>query len=239
MLLGARCLATDFQALLIHSGSLNLLRPQRLWPMLPPVRKRGVYSVRGRLIRSIGYPGLCGVALIVSVDCGGFDTDRLARLGPAFDPLLWFAGDQRGLMHVLDRNGNLRASAEIVRDCENPDGQQGRCTDSYRHFSYAPDGAVREGTLQVHVDWLYELTPGEVGVLSIEDGTGKMTGEVRGCAAALSGERSLPLDPESRRATAEVLIQNLPGPPGHVLQTEVFTRLGVRLGSVETHWYPR
>ena len=103
----------------------------------------------------------------------------------------------------------------------------------------APDGAVRETAVQVEVHWRYELTPGEIGVLSIEDDAGTMTGEVHGCAAALRGERSVPLDPESRMATAEILIQNLPGPPGHVLQTEVFTYFGVRLGSVETHWYER
>ena len=207
--------------------------------MLPPVRKPTVYSGGGRFFRRMLHAGLCGVAAVLYANCGGFDTERLARLGPAFDPLLWFAADQRGLMHVFDRNGNLRASAEILRDCENPEGQQGRCTDSFRHFSYAPDGAVRETAVQVEVHWRYELTPGEIGVLSIEDDAGTMTGEVHGCAAALRGERSVPLDPESRMATAEILIQNLPGPPGHVLQTEVFTYFGVRLGSVETHWYER
>lgn len=173
---------------------------------------------------------LVSLLLPVLAGCGGVDTHHALTLRPPFDPTLWLRGQLKGTMLILDRNGNLRESADIIRNCDDLHGQQGTCTESI-HYYYNNRNLSRE------LHWTAHYTDHEFATFTFKDDAGSVKGNLYGSLLHLSGDRQIPAtESDSDTGTVDVRIYRLPGDADRVFEVIEYTMWGVHMGRVEIYW---
>ena len=163
---------------------------------------------------------------VLTAACGGYRPD-LAR-GPHIHPSGWLAGRMQGRRLVFDRNGNIKETAVIQRECTLSNSTEGHCID--QESAYLPE--LRSGHSELR--WSIRYTDGHTMILKMDDGRGHLVGSNLGALLMLRGARQIPYS--TRTAHADVRFERLPGPGDPVLATETYSSWGIDLGVVQTFW---
>ncbi len=169
------------------------------------------------------------IAVFFSMMCGGFNAEMAHMQGGFFDVEKVFPGRRIGYALVRDRNENVRGSALLEQVCSTENGIHGRCQ------TRLLEGSIPFPTPEEFIYKTYHEDNLDVSV-SFESGATKQNGIVRGDHLILRGHKRMPGG--NSDVSVETRFHKIAGPPGTLMQIEIFSRWGIQVGSVITTWIP-
>ena len=164
--------------------------------------------------------------------CGEFTEKMIVQRGPGALPEHFLKGKFTGIRLILDRAGNLRETARVLRTCESRDNLKGECRDAIQYF-YATDPKKRNKTNVL--SWSAEYREGKRTRFQIRDSFGSLSGEAIGPVVVLSGQKTIPHAP-GKRAKTSARFYMLPGHGSPISEIEIYKSWGMRVGEIRTLW---
>ncbi|MCB1172074.1 MAG: hypothetical protein KDK39_00840 [Leptospiraceae bacterium] len=176
---------------------------------------------------------MLGILLTLACACDQNDITLDQKHGPIFMPLNWFHNsDLTGRILLRDRNGNLRESGSIARQCQTAQaGRQGVCQDRI-HFNYA------QRDLEDQFAWNVAHPRDKPDRLQLTDRRGQCDLTIVGRAATGECSRILPLD-EHRKVACRWKLLQLDGAPATMLEQERCSSFGFFIGEQIIVWQKR
>ena len=171
------------------------------------------------------------MAAILSA-CGGEPSG--GENGPYLDPGKWLSGAYKGRSLTLDRNGNIKETAGIVRRCRSANGLQGACEDTISYY-YRPGKIVRKFQWSVNYG---ERTPAQIFIRYENKDKIKeiLKGTSNGSLMKIEGKKLLPRE-KDKYGAVRIRSLLLPGPGSPVWEVEEYSHMGFHIGTVRTMWY--
>lgn len=168
--------------------------------------------------------------MALAASCGRYDPALVVQKPPLLDPRTWFAGSKIGYRTVMDRNGNIRETAVITRNCRSETELSGICDDTIV-YNYNSRSVRRE------MEWKEIFVNDQITEVHIKylDGSGQYAGRLMGPLLQMKGATLIPFETE-KRADVETRLYALPGPGNPAMETQEFSNLGIRIGTVQTFW---
>lgn len=166
--------------------------------------------------------------LILLISCGGYNDQLLSRRKPRLRPLNWLSGEFLGRKVIFDRNGNIKETAYIRRKCRAIDDTRGNCREEIKYYYHY-------GNKKNEIEWAIIYHDKNKMDISIRDLFGELTGSVHGSVMLLEGRRLIP-GSNDKKAAVKTQYQLLPGMEVSLLQRDVYSFLGIKIGTEETFW---
>ena len=200
-------------------------------------------NLRGHFPLLLFLLSLCGA-------CGGYDWENARKRGPRIEPEEYFVGKKKGQLVVMDRNGNLRESADVYRECTVGSSLAGSCQDRIfaRRMTRRDSGAVGPDACpedpefhcldreeQNTMEWTVQYENDTEASLTFADDRGSLSGRLAGSLLYVKGDRRIPGEGDES-AHAKLCMFLLPGEGRPRLRTEDYSFLGIHLGRVEIFW---
>jgi len=157
--------------------------------------------------------------------CGGYIPDRSGSLLTVAD---WLH-DGTGNRVVFDRNGNVKNTASVNRQCNQESEFRFRCID----MAVYNTGRREKRTLYYQVHYNH---PESTISVTIQGDRAALSGELNHSSGLFNGRFPVPLD-ETRTASVEFRINSLTGNQKPLLERIEYRMLGVPIGREETFWF--
>ena len=168
---------------------------------------------------------LCAL-LLIPISCGGVSDHQI---GPEMNPLSFLVGPAKGYRVIRDRNLNIKAVADVNRNCTALSELEGECEDTVIFFG-SQETAREVLKYSIFYDENLKLH------LKIKTGAGFLEGFTYGSGIYLAGKLPIPLK-KDKLLTVETRWDRISIAEDNMsMQRDTYYFFGIYSGTVETIW---